>query len=103
MGADVRTVYDGATALRMCESFRPQLVMLDIGMPHMNGYEVARAIRMLKSCGKPTIAAVTGWGQEGDKARAREAGFDRHYTKPISESAIRELVTETAGKVNAAE
>jgi PAS domain S-box-containing protein len=96
MGAQVRTVYDGATALRMCETFLPQLVMLDIGMPRMNGYEVARAMRALKTCGKPMIAAVTGWGQEADKARAREAGFDRHYTKPISESALRELVTEVA-------
>jgi PAS domain S-box-containing protein len=96
MGAEVRTVYDGATALRMCESFQPQLVLLDVGMPHMNGYDVVRAIRQLKSCGKPVIAAVTGWGQEADKARAREAGFDRHYTKPINETALRELVTEVA-------
>jgi CheY-like chemotaxis protein len=98
MGAEVRTVYDGATALRMCESFLPQLVMLDIGMPHMNGYDVARAIRMLK-CGKPMIAAVTGWGQEADRARAREAGIDRHFTKPISEVALHELVTEVASRL----
>ena len=98
MGADVRTVYDGSTALRMCETFLPQLVMLDIGMPRMNGYEVARAIRMLK-CGKPVLAALTGWGQEGDKARAREAGIDRHFTKPISEVALRELVEEVAEAV----
>jgi PAS domain S-box-containing protein len=98
MGAEVRTVYDGATALRMCESLLPQLVMLDIGMPHMNGYDVARAIRMLK-CGKPVIAAVTGWGQEADKARAREAGIDRHFTKPISEVALHELVTEVASRL----
>jgi PAS domain S-box-containing protein len=98
MGANVRTVYDGATALRMCESFLPHLVLLDIGMPHMSGYEVARAIRMLK-CGKPVIAAVTGWGQEADRARAREAGFDRHFTKPISEVALRELVSGVAESV----
>jgi PAS domain S-box-containing protein len=98
VGADVRTVYDGATALRMCESFHPNLVLLDIGMPHMSGYEVARAIRLLKACGKPVIAAVTGWGAEADKARAREAGFDRHYTKPISESALRELLTDVAAQ-----
>jgi PAS domain S-box-containing protein len=98
MGASVRTVYDGATALRLCESFLPHLVLLDIGMPHMSGYDVARAIRTLK-CGKPVIAAVTGWGQDADKARAREAGFDRHYTKPISEIALRELVSEVAESV----
>jgi PAS domain S-box-containing protein len=92
MGMEVRTVYDGSTALRTCESFHPQLVLLDIGMPHMNGYDVARAIRTLKTCGNPMIAAVTGWGQDADKERAREAGFDRHFTKPISEDALRELV-----------
>jgi PAS domain S-box-containing protein len=99
MGAEVRTVYDGVTALRMCETFHPELVLLDIGMPHMSGYEVARAIRQLKTCGKPVIAAVTGWGQEADKARAREAGFDRHFTKPISDSALRELVADVATRV----
>jgi PAS domain S-box-containing protein len=96
MGAEVRTVYDGATALRMCETFQPRLVLLDIGMPHMSGYEVARAIRQIKTCGKPVVAAITGWGQETDRARAREAGFDRHYTKPISENDLRELVSEVA-------
>jgi PAS domain S-box-containing protein len=96
MGMEVRTVYDGSTALRTCESFHPQLVLLDIGMPHMNGYDVARAIRTLKTCGNPMIAAVTGWGQDADKERAREAGFDRHFTKPISEDALRELVGQVA-------
>ena len=102
MKLEVRMVYDGATALRVCESFQPHLVMLDIGMPKMNGYDVARAIRMSKSCGNPTIVAVTGWGQESDKARAREAGFDQHFTKPISESELQVLLADVADKANAA-
>jgi CheY-like chemotaxis protein len=102
MNLDVRTVYDGATALRVCESFRPHLVLLDIGMPKMSGYDVARAIRMLKFCGNPTIAAVSGWGQESDKTRARESGFDRHFTKPLSETDLQVLLAEVAAKANAA-
>jgi PAS domain S-box-containing protein len=99
MKLDVRLVYDGPTALRACESFQPHLVMLDIGMPKMSGHEVARAIRMLKSCGNPTIVAVSGWGQESDKARARESGFDRHFTKPIGDSELQSLLAEVAARV----
>jgi CheY-like chemotaxis protein len=98
MGLNVRTVYDGPTALRMCESFEPHLVLLDIGMPQMSGYDVARAIRSLKLCANATIAAVTGWGQPGDKERAREAGFDAHFTKPISEQALHQLLTDTSDR-----
>jgi PAS domain S-box-containing protein len=99
MKLDVRMVYDGPTALRTCESFKPHLVMLDIGMPKMSGYEVARAIRMSKSCGNPTIVAVTGWGQESDKARARESGFDRHFTKPVGDSELQSLLADVAAQV----
>jgi PAS domain S-box-containing protein len=98
MGLNVRTVYDGPTALRMCESFQPHLVLLDIGMPQMSGYEVARAIRSLKLCANATIAAVTGWGQKADKERAREAGFDAHFTKPISEHALHQLLTDASDR-----
>jgi CheY-like chemotaxis protein len=99
---EVRTVYDGAMALRECESFQPHLVLLDIGMPKMSGYDVVRSIRMMKFCGNPTVVAVSGWGQESDKARARESGFDRHFTKPISETDLHVLLAEVAAKANAA-
>jgi CheY-like chemotaxis protein len=102
MGLEARTAHDGASALRLCEAFHPHLVLLDIGMPGMNGYEVARAIRSLKVCGDPLIAAVTGWGQESDKARAREAGFDQHFTKPISEQALHLLLAEAAATIQSA-
>jgi len=95
-GQETRAVYDGPTALRLFETFRPHLVLLDIGMPQMNGYDVARALRSLPAGVETVIAAVTGWGQEADKTRAREAGFDRHFTKPISESSLRGLVAEAA-------
>jgi CheY-like chemotaxis protein/two-component sensor histidine kinase len=97
-GQEARAVYDGATALRLFETFRPHLILLDIGMPQMNGYDVARALRSAPAGHDPVIAAVSGWGQEADKARASAAGFDRHFTKPISESALRTLVAEAAEK-----
>jgi PAS domain S-box-containing protein len=95
-GQETRTVYDGATALRMVDSFQPHLILLDIGMPQMNGYDVARAIRSSAAGDAPVLAAVTGWGQEADKLRAREAGFDRHFTKPIDESSLMGLIGEAA-------
>jgi CheY-like chemotaxis protein len=97
-GQEARAVYDGATALRLFETFRPHLILLDIGMPQMNGYDVARAIRSAPRGHEPVIAAVSGWGQEADKARATSAGFDRHFTKPIAENALRALVAEAAEK-----
>jgi PAS domain S-box-containing protein len=93
-GQEARAVYDAATALRLVETYRPHLILLDIGMPQMNGYDVARAIRAAPTGHEPVIAAVSGWGQEADKARAAAAGFDRHFTKPIAESALRALVAE---------
>jgi PAS domain S-box-containing protein len=101
MGLEVRTVYDGASALSSCEEFQPHLILLDIGMPKMSGYDVVRAIRALKHCGDPLIVAVTGWGQDADKQRAREAGFDRHFTKPLSETALQELLAEVAERKSA--
>ena len=98
MKLDVRTIYDGATALRICEHFHPHVILLDIGMPNMNGYDVARAVRSLKVCGKPVIAALTGWGQPSDKERAREAGFDHHFTKPIAEESLLALLSDVAQK-----
>jgi CheY-like chemotaxis protein len=62
---------------------RPQIVLLDIGMPRRNGYEVARWIRAQPGGAEVVLAAITGWGQTTDKTRAEEAGFDRHFTKPI--------------------
>jgi CheY-like chemotaxis protein/two-component sensor histidine kinase len=100
LGHRADTAYDGATALRAIPALAPHLVLLDIGMPRMSGYDLSRAILAMDLDPRPTIAAVTGWGQASDKERARQAGFHRHYTKPVSEAEIRQLLTEVAESVH---
>ena len=67
--------------------------MLDIGMPRLNGYEVARFVRQKYGADAPFLIAVTGWGQDSDKARAMEAGFDLHFTKPVDAERVIELLS----------
>ena len=80
--SEVRIAHSGREALTIFEQFDPAFVLLDIGMPDMDGYEVARAIRSRYAERHPVLIAFTGWGQETDRARAREAGFDHHLVKP---------------------
>ncbi|HEY4211587.1 MAG TPA: ATP-binding protein [Steroidobacteraceae bacterium] len=82
-GHDVTVVHDGRQALATIDTFRPEVAVLDIGMPELNGYEVARHIRQGPLSTSITLIAVTGWGQASDKARAAAAGFNHHLTKPI--------------------
>jgi PAS domain S-box-containing protein len=82
MGVDTRVAYDGATALGVIEAHRPELVVLDIGMPEMNGYELAGRIRAQPWGQSATLVALTGWGQDEDRRRAHAAGFDVHLVKP---------------------
>jgi two-component system CheB/CheR fusion protein len=84
LGAEVRTEYGGQAALDMIGSYRPALVLLDIGMPELDGYEVARRIRERPELRDVTLVALTGWGQEADRLRSRRAGFDRHLVKPAA-------------------
>jgi PAS domain S-box-containing protein len=94
LGNEVRTVYDGMAALAMAEQFRPDVVLLDIGMPKLDGYETARRIRG-QAWGKEVIlAALTGWGQEEDKRRTREAGFNHHFVKPIEPDILQKFLAE---------
>jgi signal transduction histidine kinase len=87
-GHDVRTVHDGLEALAVAKTFKPQIVLLDLGMPKMDGYETARNMR-LRSWGKgATLIALTGWGQQPDRQRTSEAGFDVHLVKPVSEAQL---------------
>lgn len=87
-GHDVVVVHDGKQAVAMIESFGPEIALLDIGMPELNGYEVARQVRQGPLGTSITLVAVTGWGQASDKARAAAAGFNHHLTKPIEPDAL---------------
>lgn len=98
LGADVRVARDGREALETFDAFLPRVVLLDIGMPGANGYDVARAIRTLHPGVSTTLVALTGWGQEGDRRRADEAGFDHHLVKPANLEALQALL----GSLNAA-
>jgi CheY-like chemotaxis protein len=92
MGADVTTAYDGLQALEVAAKFRPQAVLLDIGMPKLHGYDTARRFRQEEWGKDIVIIALTGWGRDEDRRRAEEAGFDGHLVKPVHVSALRELL-----------
>jgi CheY-like chemotaxis protein len=95
-GQDARAVYDGVSALEIAESFRPEVILLDIGMPSMDGYQVVRALRARDYVPSPVIAALTGWGQDSDKKKARDAGFDHHFTKPVSADELMAFLEKAA-------
>ena len=92
VGAEVRVAHDGPEALEAFELCRPRLVLLDIGMPGMDGYEVARRLRALPSGASAALVALTGWGQEEDRRRTREAGFDHHLVKPADFNTLQSLI-----------
>ena len=87
-GHNVRVAHDGEEALRAAEEFEPEVAFVDIGMPKVHGYEVARRLRARPATSGALLVAVTGWGQENDRKRAREAGFDRHLVKPVDPDEI---------------
>ena len=91
-GHEVRTAYDGLEAVTAAEAFSPSLVLLDIGLPNLNGYEAARRIRQQPGGKAMRLVALTGWGQEEDKRRSREAGFDLHVTKPLEPALLERLL-----------
>jgi CheY-like chemotaxis protein len=92
MGHETRTAYDGLEAIQTAAAFQPDVVLLDIGLPKMNGYEAARHIREQPWGGNVALVAVTGWGQGEDKRRALEAGFDNHLAKPVDTAALERLL-----------
>ena len=92
LGAEVRTEHSGPAALEVLESFRPSIVLLDIGMPGMDGYEVARRIRQQPENRDIVLIALTGWGQDEDRQHSQEAGFDHHLVKPVNLAALKELL-----------
>jgi two-component system CheB/CheR fusion protein len=92
MGNDVHTVHDGEQVVLAAAQWRPQVVLCDIGMPKMNGYEACRSIRQQPWGHDMVMIAVTGWGREEDKRQAKEAGFDRHMVKPIEHQALMRML-----------
>jgi PAS domain S-box-containing protein len=91
-GAEVRVVYDGRAALAMAETFLPTSVLLDLGMPGMDGYEVARRLRQDERFSGLRIAALTGWGQDADRRQTRNRGFTHHLTKPVSLEELHQIL-----------
>lgn len=98
MGHDVRIAFDGAGALAVAKEFRPEIVLLDIGLPGLNGYDVARRLRELTEVQNALIIAQTGWGQEEDKLRSAEAGFDAHLVKPVNSEKLVRVFSELRRK-----
>jgi CheY-like chemotaxis protein/two-component sensor histidine kinase len=91
-GHDVRIAHEGRTALEAAASFQPEVIFLDIGMPGMDGYEVARQIRRQPGLEKVVLAAATGWGQTVDRRRTSAAGFDHHLVKPLEPEALQSVL-----------
>jgi PAS domain S-box-containing protein len=91
-GNEIRTAHDGLEAVEIAEMFRPELVLLDIGLPKLNGYDVARRIRQQPWGRNVILVALTGWGQDEDRRRSQEAGFNFHVVKPVELAALEELL-----------
>ena len=100
-GHDVRTAHDGPSALDSAAQYHPDVVLLDIGLPGMSGYQVAQLIRGLPGLRNVMLVAVTGYGQDEDRRRAHEAGMDRHLVKPVAPAAVEEvLASQPSGESN---
>ena len=93
LGNEVRTANDGVEAEEVAERFRPEVVLMDVGMPRLDGYEATRRIRC-RSWGKTMtiVAELTGWGQEGDKLQSKEAGCNAHMVKPVNLTELEKLL-----------
>jgi CheY-like chemotaxis protein len=99
-GHEVRVVHTGPEALQVADDYRPDVVLLDIGLPGLNGYEVARRLRQLPQTRDATLIALTGYGQQDDRRRSEEAGFDQHLTKPVDPDALQRILTLPARRAS---
>ena len=95
LGSEVRTANDGMEAVEVATAFRPDVILLDIGMPRLNGYEACRRIREQPWGEKIVLVALTGWGQDEDKRRSQEAGFTHHVVKPVDPDVLKKLLFPT--------
>ena len=91
-GHDVRTASDGTLGLEAARSFHPEVILCDIGLPGMSGYEVAAQLRASPEFRKTRLIALSGYGQDEDRRRSREAGFDYHLTKPVEPKVLNDLL-----------
>lgn len=96
IGHEARMAHDGPAALEVSRAFQPRVILLDIGLPGMNGYEVARQLREVPGMRSAILVALTGYGQEDDRRKAFEAGFDHHQVKPIDFEALKALLGSLA-------
>jgi CheY-like chemotaxis protein len=92
LGHEVRTAFDGVEALDLASQFNPDVVLLDLGMPRMDGYEACRRLRAQPWGAHMTVVAVTGWGREDDRLRTEMAGFDQHLVKPVAPAVIASML-----------
>jgi CheY-like chemotaxis protein len=92
LGHDARTAHDGLQVVEVATTFRPDVILLDIGMPELDGYEVCRRIRGEPWGSEISIIALTGWGGEEDRKRSLEAGFDHHLVKPVDPIEVEKLL-----------
>jgi two-component system, OmpR family, response regulator len=93
-GHEVRTCYEGRSALELIEQYAPDVVFLDLGLPGMDGYEVARELRRHHPEGGPLLVALTGYGADKDKSATQRAGFDRHLVKPVEPEELERLLLD---------
>ena len=91
-GHDVRTAHDGPTALEAALDYRPDVVLLDIGLPGLDGFEVAKRIRQQPALHNIVLVAMTGYGRETDRQRSQEAGFDHHLVKPVDFGEVQQIL-----------
>jgi len=97
-GHETHIAHDGVEAIEAAEKIRPDVVLLDIGLPRLNGYEVCNRLRKKPWAKDLALVALTGWGQDEDRHRSREAGFDAHLVKPVSESQLFEALASAVRK-----
>jgi CheY-like chemotaxis protein len=98
LGHEVKTASDGLEAIEAADSFRPDAVLMDLGMPKLDGYEAARRLRQQPWGQNMLLVAVTGWGQEQDRQRTKDIGFDHHLVKPVEAAMLRRLLAACEGK-----
>ena len=100
-GHEPRTANDGMHALEAAAGFQPDVVIMDVGMPRLNGYDAARRIRAHPWGAQVALVAMSGWGQDADRAKSRAAGFDAHLVKPVEFAALMQLLAQLTARKHA--